>query len=388
MTIRILTLSLIHVLLISVICYAAPKNPDTSPSQKEWPAISLTLVTGGFNSPTHITHAGDGSKRLFITEQAGKILIIKKNKILKTPFLDINDRVGCCGERGLLSAAFPDNYSSKKYFYVNYTNIKGSTVIARYKLTSNPDIADIKSEDILLTIKQPFSNHNGGQMAFGPDGYLYIGTGDGGLIGDPFNNAQDRRSLLGKILRIDVESGKFPYAVPPDNPFLKRRDYRPEIWAIGLRNPWRFSFDRATGGLFIADVGENNYEEINFQSPSSKGGENYGWSILEGSRCFGSAYCNKAGLVIPVAEYDHSQGCSVTGGKVYRGKKFPSLQGIYFYADYCSGRIWGLVKSGTIWLNRLLINSGLSVTTFGEDETGEIYLADYSKGNIYRIEAR
>ncbi len=388
MTIRILSISLIYAFLISVICYAAEKNPDTRPPQKEWPEISLTLVAGGFKSPTHITNAGDRSGRLFVTEQAGKILIVKNNKILKAPFLDINDRVGCCDERGLLSAVFPDNYASKKYFYVNYTNTKGNTVIARYNLTSNPDIADIKSEDILLTIKQPFSNHNGGQMAFGPDGYLYIGTGDGGLVGDPLNNAQDSGSLLGKMLKIDVESGNSPYSVPPDNPFLKKRGYRPEIWATGLRNPWRFSFDRQTGDLFIADVGQNKYEEINFQSPSSKGGENYGWNTLEGTHCYKSSRCNKAGLVLPAAEYDHSQGCSVTGGMVYRGKKFPSLQGIYFYSDYCSGRIWGLRQSGGVWLNTLLINSGLSVSTFGEDETGEIFLADYSKGDIYRVEAR
>jgi glucose/arabinose dehydrogenase len=323
-----------------------------------------------------------------VTEQEGKILVVKRNKILKTPFLDIRGRVGCCGERGLLSAVFPDNYASKKYFYVNYTNTKGNTVIARYKLTSNPDIADIKSEEILLTIKQPFSNHNGGQMAFGPDGYLYIGTGDGGLAGDPFNNGQDPGSLLGKILRINVESGNSTYAVPPDNPFAKNRDYRPEIWAIGLRNPWRFSFDRKTGGLFIADVGQNKYEEINFQSSSSTGGENYGWNTLEGTHCYKSPRCSKSGLVLPAAQYDHSQGCSVTGGMVYRGKKFPSLQGIYFYSDYCSGRIWGLTRSGGAWLNTLLINSGLSISTFGEDETGEIFLADYNKGDIYRIEAR
>ncbi len=385
---RILSIFSIFTLLISITCYATEKKSINNRLHKEWPKISLTLVVSGLKKPTHITHAGDNSGRLFISEQKGEIFIVKNNTMLKKPFLEISDRTSCCGERGLLSVAFPHNYSYKKYFYVNYTNKKGSTVIARYKLTSNPDIADTKREEILLTLKQPYSNHNGGQLGFGPDGYLYIGMGDGGSAGDPLNNGQNSGSLLGKILRIDVESEIFPYAVPIDNPFVKNKGYRPEIWALGLRNPWRFSFDRKTGDLYIADVGQDQYEEINFQSLTSPGGENYGWNILEGTHCYNSLHCSKAGLVLPIVEYDHSQGCSVTGGTVYRGKKFPSLQGIYLYSDYCSGRIWGLKQSGTIWLNTLLINSRLSISSFGENETGEIFLADYSKGNIYRIKAR
>jgi glucose/arabinose dehydrogenase len=387
-TMNKLSLTLISVLLISITCYAEERFNGSKHPHKEWTEISLVPVVRGLKKPTHITHAGDNSGRLFLTEQKGEILIIKNNRISERPFLDIRTRVGCCGERGLLSTAFPEDYLSKKYFYVNYTNKKGNTVIARYRLTSNPDTADPDSEEILLTIRQPFSNHNGGQIAFGPDGYLYIGTGDGGLAGDPLNNGQDPGALLGKILRIDVESGVSPYAVPADNPFVKNKKYRPEIWALGLRNPWRFSFDRNSGDLYIADVGQDKYEEVSFQPSNSRGGENYGWSILEGTHCYGSSMCRKTGMVIPVAEYDHSQGCSITGGMVYRGKSVPSLKGIYLYSDYCSGRIWGLKKSGTAWLNRLLLNSGLSVSTFGENEKGDIFLADYGTGDIYRIKAK
>ncbi len=385
---KIFSIALISALLISITCYAEERSNGTNHPSQEWPGISLVLVFKGLNKPTHITHSGDNSGRLFITEQKGEILLINNSRLLKSPFLDIRHKVGCCGERGLLSIAFPHAYSSKKYFYVNYTNKKGDTVISRYRLTSDPDAADPKSEEVLLTIRQPFSNHNGGQIAFGPDGYLYIGTGDGGLAGDPLNKGQDPGSLLGKILRLDVESRISPYTVPADNPFVKNKKYRPEIWAIGLRNPWRFSFDRNSGDLYIADVGQDKYEEVSFQPSKSAGGENYGWNILEGTHCYGSSKCRKTGMILPVAEYDHSQGCSITGGMVYRGKSVPSLTGIYLYSDYCSGRIWGLKKSGTEWLHVLLLNSSLSVSTFGENEKGEIFLADYGTGDIYRIKAQ
>jgi glucose/arabinose dehydrogenase len=262
----------------------------------EWPAIALSRKTVGLDRPTSITHAGDGSNRLFVTEQKGRIIVIKNFVPLKTPFLDITRRVSCCGERGLLSVAFPRNYRDKGYFYINYTDRSGDTVVARYRVTTDPDIADPKSEEIILSVKQPYSNHNGGQLAFGPDGFLYIGMGDGGSGGDPHGHGQNPASLLGKMLRIDVEPGAKPYRVPPANPFINKKGYSPEIWALGMRNPWRFSFDRKTGDLYIADVGQNEYEEVDFQPAASMGGENYGWNIMEGMHCYKSSSCNRTSL--------------------------------------------------------------------------------------------
>jgi glucose/arabinose dehydrogenase len=248
-------------------------------------------------------------------------------------------------------------------------------------------VADPASDNILLTIPQPFANHNGGQLAFGPDGFLYIGLGDGGSGGDPQNNAQNDNSLLGKILRIDVESGVSPYAIPPTNPFVSTAGARGEIWAIGLRNPWRFSFDRLTGDLYIADVGQSSFEEVNFQPATSPGGENYGWRIMEGSHCFGDPACSSAGLILPVAEYDHGQGCSITGGFVYRGQAYPRIQGVYIYADFCSGRFWGLKNDNTVWRNELLLAEPHSISSFGEDEAGNLYATDLGAGIVYEIAA-
>lgn len=354
----------------------------------EWPKITLTPRAAGLLKPTHIGHAGDGSKRLFVTEQRGRIIVLKDFVAQKTAFLDITGRVNCCGERGLLSAAFPYGYADKRYFYVDYTDKAGDTIVARYRVTSDPDMVDPKSEEIILAVKQPYANHNGGQLAFGPDGHLYIGMGDGGLFGDPHGYAQNPKELLGKILRIDVESGSKPYSIPPENPFVRKAGYRPEIWALGMRNPWRFSFDRKTGDLYTADVGQNSYEEVDFQPQSSRGGENYGWNIMEGAHCYKPGKkCDTTGLVPSVAEYGHDKGCSITGGMVYRGREFPSLQGIYFYADYCSGRIWGLRKSGERWEHAELLKSGHAISTFGEDEEGNLYIADHEKGAIFKIEA-
>jgi glucose/arabinose dehydrogenase len=379
---------LIAVLILLNIGYHFTWNrPPEEQATLVWPGITLKLSLGNIKQPTHIAHAGDGSNRLFITEQRGRILLDKGGVISKKPFLDLTARVSCCGERGLLSVVFPPGYAGKKYFYVNYTDRSGDTVVARYRVSHDPDIADPKSEEVILTVEQPYANHNGGQLAFGPDGHLYIGMGDGGSGGDPHKHGQNPSSLLGKMLRIDVESGKKPYAVPADNPFANGKAYRPEIWATGLRNPWRFFFDRKTGDLYIADVGQNRYEEIDFEPKGGKGGRNYGWNIMEGLHCYASESCDRKGLALPVAEYDHDEGCSVTGGVVYRGSRFPQLQGIYFYGDYCSGRIWGLRQSGAEWMNKMLKDSGLSISTFGEDEAGEVYVADYGKGNIYRIEA-
>jgi glucose/arabinose dehydrogenase len=364
---------------------AAPlEQVNSQIAQASLPRISLTKVVGGLTQPVHITHAGDRSGRLFVVEQTGRIRIVTNGVLLNQPFLDITNRVSCCGEQGLLSVAFPPNYASKNYFYVNYTNVAGDTVVARYLITSR-NVADPNSEKILLTIKQPFANHNGGQLAFGPDGYLYIGMGDGGGVGDPQNNAQNPASLLGKILRIDVESGVTPYAIPPTNPFIRTNAYRGEIWALGLRNPWRFSFDRWTGNLYIADVGQGVYEEVNVQSASSPGGENYGWRLMEGAHCYNSNICNQTGLVLPVVEYDHSLGCSVTGGMVYRGRAYRPLWGTYFYGDFCSGRIWGLRRLGQGWQSDLLITTPYRISTFGEDQAGNLYIADITNGNIFLI---
>ncbi len=334
----------------------------------------------------HVAHAGDGSGRIFVVEQGGRIRIIRNGVLEATSFLDIAGRVSCCGERGLLSVAFPPGYAAKGHFYVNYTDRAGNTVVARYRLTSDPDIADPDSEQIVLTVPQPYANHNGGQLAFGPnDGYLYIGMGDGGSGGDPQNRAQNPAELLGKLLRIDVEAGVAPYAIPATNPFTQTAGYRGEIWALGLRNPWRFAFDRANGDLYIADVGQNEYEEVDHQPAASRGGENYGWRIMEGTHCYRASGCDPAGLTLPVAEYDHSQGCSVTGGLIYRGDQFDRLVGTYLYGDYCSGRVWGLRQTSSGWTHQLLLDTAFNISAFGEDEAGEIYLTDYGGGQIYRI---
>jgi glucose/arabinose dehydrogenase len=355
-------------------------------AELSWPALALGKKIASVEKPTSISHANDGSNRLFLTEQAGRIVLVRDGVQLKEPFLDISGRVSCCGERGLLSVAFPPGYREKGYFYVNYTNRKGDTVVARFRITKNPDQGDAATEEVILTVKQPYANHNGGQLAFGPDGYLYIGMGDGGSGGDPYGNGQKMDTLLGKLLRIDVESKVKPYDIPSSNPFVGRKGVLPAIWALGLRNPWRFSFDRKTGDLFIADVGQNKYEEVNVQSASSKGGENYGWNIMEGMHCFKAKTCNTSGLVLPVVEYNHKAGCSVTGGMVYRGRTFPLLDNIYFYGDYCTGRIWGMRRSGEQWIARELMHTKLSISTFGEDEAGELYIADHDEGGIYRIE--
>ncbi len=352
------------------------------------PELAFTPVVSGLSAPVHIAHAGDGSGRLFLVEQAGRVRILKAGVLQSTPFLDIADRVSCCGERGLLSIAFPPSAGAgPDHFYVNYTDRNGNTVVGRYRITADPDVADPTSEQIVLAVQQPYPNHNGGLLAFGPtDGYLYIGMGDGGSAGDPQNRAQNGAELLGKLLRIDVEMGSpLTYTIPASNPFTQTAGYRGEIWALGLRNPWRFAFDRLTGDLYIADVGQNLYEEVNFQSAAAPGGQNYGWRIMEGLHCYNAATCPTAGLTLPVVEYDHTQGCSITGGVVYRGRQFPRLEGMYLYGDYCSGRIWGLRRTANGWQAQQLAATALRISTFGEDEAGEIYVADHAGGTIYRI---
>jgi len=365
---------------------ATPSSPTASPTVVKWPQLALTPFVAGLRSPVQITHAGDGSGRIFVVQQTGQIRIIQDGALRAEPFLDLADRVSCCGERGLLSVAFPPDYAARGHLYVNYTDRGGDTVIARFRLTADPEVADQTSEEVVLTVPQPYANHNGGQLAFGvSDGYLYIGMGDGGSAGDPGNRGQNPAELLGKLLRIDVEAGVSPYAIPATNPFTQTAGYRGEIWALGLRNPWRFAFDRANSDLYIADVGQNEYEEVDYQPAASRGGENYGWRIMEGTHCYKASDCDPAGLILPVAEYDHSLGCSVTGGVVYRGVQFDRLAGTYLYGDYCSGRIWGLRQSGAGWANQLLLKTAFNIAAFGEDEAGEIYVTDYAGGKIYRI---
>ena len=366
-------------------------NPSTVAHAQaaELPTLALGAPVRGFSSPVGIAHAGDGSNRLFVVEQGGRIRIVKSGVLQSSPFLDIAGRISTGGERGLLGLAFPPDYARKGYFYVNYTNAAGNTVISRFQRSaSNADAADPASEQILLTIPQPFANHNGGQLAFGPsDHMLYIGMGDGGDAGDPGNRAQNPGQLLGKILRLDTESGRpYTYTVPPTNPYVANAAFRPEIWALGMRNPWRFSFDRATFDLFIADVGQGSWEEINFQPASSAGGENYGWRIMEGTHCFNPNPCNAAGLTLPVVEYDHAAGnCSVTGGYVYRAGQYPRMQGLYFYGDFCSGRIWSLKRVSGAWQSSLLLDTAIQISAFGEDESGNLYVASYGAGEILPV---
>lgn len=351
--------------------------------------LRLTRIASGLRNPTDIQSPHDGTGRLFVVEQEGTIRILRGGALLPEPFLDIRSKTRAGGERGLLGLAFPPDFGAKQYFYVNYTDLRGDSVIARYRVRSDdPDRADPSSETVILTQRQPFANHNGGQLAFGPDGFLYIGFGDGGSAGDPQNNAQNRRTWLGKMLRVDPEAGLAGYRVPVDNPFASGGEALPEIWALGLRNPWRFSFDRETGDLWIADVGQNRLEEINFQPASSRGGENYGWNVMEGSQCFLAGCQPGPDLVMPVHEYGRSEGISVTGGFVYRGARYPELRGLYIYGDYGSGRIWRLRREGNRWVNRLLLASAKAISTFGQDEDGELYVADHGTGEIFALEGR
>jgi glucose/arabinose dehydrogenase len=323
-------------------------------------------------------------------EKVGRIRVVRNGVLAESAFLDITDRVGAsASEQGLLGLAFHPDYATNGSLFVNYTNRAGDTVISRFSVSSDAGGANPSSEVILLTIEQPAGNHNGGHLAFGADGYLYAGLGDGGGAADQFGNGQNGSTFLGAMLRLDVDSEQ-PYAVPAANPFVGIASVRDEIWAIGLRNPWRFSFDRLTGDLYIADVGQNRYEEVSVQPADSVGGQNYGWPVMEGLHCFPEdRACDQAGLTLPVVEYDHAQGCSVTGGYVYRGPEFPLLEGIYVYGDYCSGRIWGLALSSEgSWGSAQLARVGINLSSFGEDEAGELYVVDMGQGELYKLAAR
>jgi glucose/arabinose dehydrogenase len=334
------------------------------------------MIVSGLQRPVDLQHAGD--ERLFIIEKVGRIRIVQNGQLIDFPYLNVTDRVGSGGnEQGLLGLAFHPNYAVNGLFFVNYTDTNGDTVISRFRVTGDPNVADPTGEVILLRVSQPFRNHNGGVLAFGLDGYLYAGLGDGGSGGDPQGNGQRLDTLLGKILRLDVDSAE-PYAIPADNPFGN------EIWAYGLRNPWRMSFDSQNGDLYIGDVGQNQWEEIDFVPAGTPGGINFGWNILEGTHPYDGG--QQDGLVPPIAEYAHSQGCSVTGGYVYRGA-MPEWNGIYLYGDYCTGTVWGLIRSGESWQNQILFDAGGSITSFGQDSSGEVYLI-LDGGQILRLAPR
>jgi glucose/arabinose dehydrogenase len=342
-----------------------------------------------FNSPVGVYNAGDGSNRLFVVEQAGVIKVFENTRNVSSfnVFLDISNRVLSGGELGLLGMAFHPNYTANGYFYLDYTvNSPRRSIISRLSVSANdPNQADINSELILLQVEQPFANHNGGQLAFGPDGYLYIALGDGGGTGDPYGNAQNRSTLLGSILRIDINSasGSLNYTIPSDNPFVgNSQGYREEIFAYGLRNPWRFSFDPVSGWLWAADVGQSRIEEIDLIEK----GKNYGWNIMEGSLCYSpSSGCNQTGLELPVWEYNHTLGYAVTGGFVYRGSLLTELVGAYIYGDYGSGRIWALWYNGTgAPVNIELVDTSLNIPSFGVDEENELYICAFD-GKIYGL---
>jgi glucose/arabinose dehydrogenase len=372
----------------------SPSTPSEQPSSPEQALdldrveLRLRPVAEGFARPLLVTSAGDGSGRLFVVEQEGRIRVIEDGEI--ATFLDISDRVVAeANEQGFLGLAFHPGFEENGRFFVDYTDLRGDTVVSEF-VVSGDGAADPTSERVLLLVDQPFGNHNGGHLAFGPDGYLYVALGDGGSAGDPMGNGQALGALLGKLLRIDVddEGNGTPYEIPPDNPFVDRAGARPEIWAYGLRNPWRFSFDRETGELWIGDVGQQGLEEVD-RAPAGEGGLNFGWNVMEGTACFQpTAGCEEDGLVAPVAEYRHDQGCSITGGYVYRGDRWAALRGAYVFADYCSGLVWGIdADAGDGAEPTLLLDSGLAISSFGEDEAGELYVTDHAGGVVLQVEA-
>jgi glucose/arabinose dehydrogenase len=359
---------------------ATPFDPSTF-------AFALAPVADGFEQPVHVVDAEDGSGRLFVVEQAGRIRIVRDGVKVDQPYLDITPFVGCCGERGLLSVAFHPRYAENGFFYVDYTDLNGDTQVVRYRVSADdPDRADSGSAETILTVAQPAANHNGGLLLFGLDGYFYVGLGDGG--GGNGQNGQKLDTLLGKILRIDVdrEEGEHPYAIPPDNPFVGNPEARPEIWVWGLRNPWRFAFDRATGDLWIGDVGSSVYEEIDLV-PAGSGGQNFGWDQMEGFDCDEAGASACAGFVPPVSGFDRGAGCVVTGGAVYRGSAIPSLVGVYLFADYCGAGVWGLARDAAgNWITAGPIAPGHSIVSFGEDVAGELYVVDLD-GGLYAVTA-
>ena len=368
-------------------CSAAQMSGGPGPGPGPSDSAALQLVSSDFAAPVFVTAPPGDTNRLFVVEQGGTIRVLHHDSLRVTPFLDVSGHIVSGGEQGLLSLAFHPSYAQNGRFFVYFTDKHGDTRVVRYRVSADPDIADSTSGDTILATPQPFSNHNGGLLLFGPDGKLYVGLGDGGSGGDPLGNGQNLGTVLGKILRLDVDLAA-PY-VPADNPFVATAGARGEIWLYGLRNPWRFSFDRTAADLYVADVGQSAWEEVDVLPSGGPGGQNLGWNVMEGNHCYAASSCNRTGLLPPVAEYTHSDGCSVTGGYVYRGTRVSSLQGLYLYGDFCGGWVRsfrfanGQATEPREW-PALAVSGGLS--SFGEDPRGDVYLTTLS-GNLYRIVA-
>jgi glucose/arabinose dehydrogenase len=366
--------------------------PPARPFEPAGLAISLEPLAGGLEQPVGVVNAGDGSGRVFIVEKVGTVRVVRDGQVRSEPFLDISGDVSFGGEQGLLGLAFHPDFPDDPRVFIDYTDAAGDTRIVSFRVDpSDDDRVDPGSRVELLFVDQPYRNHNGGAVAFGPDGYLHIGMGDGGSGGDPHGNGQKLGTLLGKILRIDVDAGGggSPYGIPADNPFVETSSARPELFAIGLRNPWRLSFDRVTGDLWIGDVGQNAYEEIDVMRAGTSG-QNFGWNRMEGAHCYRPAErCDQSGLVLPVVEYSHGEGgCTVIGGYVYRGAAQPDLAGGYLFGDYCSGFIWAIDSAGDARREATLVaDTELRISSFGEDEAGELYVTDISRGELLRVVA-
>jgi glucose/arabinose dehydrogenase len=361
------------------ICLTAILASANTPPTPE--GLTLTPFVDGLELPVFITPVIGSNDKYFVLEKVGRVRVVENGVVSETPVLDIENLVSTGNEQGLLGITLHPNYQSNGYIFLNYTDEAGDTQIVRYQVSS--DVADPTSAQTILSVDQPHSNHNAGMMAFGPDGYLYAVMGDGGSGGDPYALGQDMTSLLGKMLRIDVDNGD-PYAIPQDNPFVGQESVRPEIWSYGWRNPWRFSFDRETGDMWLGDVGQNAFEEISFQA-AGQGGGNYGWRCREALHEFDmSENCEGKTFIDPVLEYDHSQGASVTGGYVYRGSAIPELQGRYVYGDFTNGYIWLASQQDGAWATALWQDTDLNISSFGEDANGELFVIDYN-GAIYKL---
>ena len=373
---------------------APTPRPTPAPAASGWDPTHVTVKFGTVATvpgrPLAIANAADGSGRLFVAEQGGAVYVLTGGTVTSTPFLDISDQVSNGGEQGLLGLAFHPGFPTDNRVFVDYTNVAGDTVVSSFAVDpGSPDVVVPRSEVVVLTVEQPYANHNGGGIGFGPDGYLYIALGDGGSGGDPHNNGQRLDTLLGKILRIDVDhpSAGLEYGIPGSNPFAGTAGTRGEIWLLGLRNPFRFSFDRTTGDLWIGDVGQGDWEEIDV-ARKGVGGLNFGWRVMEGAHCFSpSSGCSKTGLTLPVVEYAHDFGCAVIGGVVYRGSASPLLKGGYVFSDECTGLVWA-VNAAATGRQALVQVADVpdGIAGYGEDASGELYAADLS-GTIYRISA-
>jgi glucose/arabinose dehydrogenase len=373
---------------LSLAAFASACSSESEGSLPQGRGARLQPVVSGLSAPLYLTAPPGDVSRLFIVEQTGAIRIVKDGALLPTPFLNLSAQIIAGGEQGLLGLAFDPDYATTGRFVVHYTDLAGDTRVSSFQVSADPDRADAATEQLIFTADQPYSNHNGGQILFGPDGYLYLGLGDGGSGNDPEGRGQNLGEPLGSILRFDIRTGS-PYSIPPDNPFVAQAGALPEIWSYGLRNPWRFSFDRATGDLYIADVGQNRVEEVDIAAASAGSGKgaNYGWSIMEGSECLSGSTCDQTGLVLPDFEYDHGQGCSITGGYVYRGPALPDLQGVYFFGDYCQGwvRSFRFVDGAAIELTDWpALRPGGPLTSFGEDAAGELYVIS-SGGGVFKV---